>query len=74
MNCDVKCILIIGLIIGGLASIYVSNTDLASVIFGGLIGYLSHGVNGGVISMDDGVSSSDVGVSSVEDGVMDEDQ
>ena len=75
MNCDYKCILIIGLIIGGLASIYVSNTDLASVIFGGLIGYLSHGVNSGVISGDDGVSSPDVSVSSVEVGVNgDEDQ
>ena len=52
MNCDYKCILIIGLIIGGLASIYVSNTDLASVIFGGLIGYLSHGVNTDVIRDD----------------------
>ena len=69
MNCDYKCILIIGLIIGGLASIYVSNTDLASVIFGGLIGYLSHGVNSGVISGNDGVNGIDDGVSSVEVGV-----
>ena len=69
MSCDYKCILIIGLIIGGLASIYINNTDLASVIFGGLIGYLSHGVSSGVSSVNDGVSSSEVGVSSSEVGV-----
>ena len=44
MEYDNKTFLIIGLVIGGIASIYVHNTELASVIFGGLIGYLSHGV------------------------------
>lgn len=41
MNLDNKTILIVGLVIGGLFSLYIKNTDLASVIFGGLIGYLS---------------------------------
>ena len=44
MDLNNKTILIIGLIIGGIYSLYVNNTDLASVIFGGLIGYLSHGI------------------------------
>lgn len=44
MSFDNKSILIIGLIIGGLACIYYNNTELASAIFGGLVGYLSHGV------------------------------
>ena len=38
---DNKTFLIIGLIIGGLFSLYIKNTELASVIFGGLLGYLS---------------------------------
>ena len=41
MELDNKTFLIIGLIVGGLFSLYVKNTELASVIFGGLIGYLS---------------------------------
>ena len=41
MDFNNKTILIIGLIIGGIASVYIKNTDLASVIFGGLIGYLA---------------------------------
>ena len=41
MGFDNKTFLIVGLIAGGLFSLYVNNTDLASVIFGGLIGYLS---------------------------------
>lgn len=41
MTFDNKTFLILGLIIGGLGSLYVQNTELASVIFGGLIGYLS---------------------------------
>lgn len=41
MSFDNKTFLIIGLIAGGLVSLYVKNTELASVIFGGLIGYLS---------------------------------
>lgn len=41
MEYNNKTILITGLIIGGVFCIYVKNTDLASVIFGGLIGYLS---------------------------------
>ena len=45
MSFDNKSLLIIGLIIGGIASLYVKNTELASAIFGGLVGYLSHGAS-----------------------------
>lgn len=41
MNFDNKTILIIGLIIGGIYSLYVNQYELAYAIFGGLIGYLS---------------------------------
>ena len=41
MNFDNKTILIVGLVIGGILCIYIKNTELASVIFGGLLGYLS---------------------------------
>ena len=41
MNFDNKTLLIAGLVIGGIACLYVKNTELASAIFGGLIGYLS---------------------------------
>ena len=58
MSFDNKSLIISGLIVGGLACIYVKNTDLASVIFGGLVGYLSHGVN-----------SLEVGADSIEDNV-----
>ncbi len=68
MSCDYKCILIIGLIIGGLASIYINNTDLASVIFGGLIGYLSHGVNSSAIGVNSSVSSTNDDVIEEDDG------
>ena len=44
MEFDNKTILIIGLILGGIVSLYVKNTELASAIFGGLVGYLSHGI------------------------------
>lgn len=44
MEFDNKTILIIGLIVGGIVSLYVKNTELASAIFGGLVGYLSHGI------------------------------
>lgn len=46
MSFDNKSLLILGLIIGGLACIYYNNTELASAIFGGLVGYLSHGASG----------------------------
>lgn len=36
-----KTILIIGLVIGGLVSLYLHQSELAYTIFGGLIGYLS---------------------------------
>ena len=36
-----KTILIIGLVIGGLVSLYLNQSELAYTIFGGLIGYLS---------------------------------
>lgn len=45
MSFDNKSLLILGLIIGGLACIYYNNTELASAIFGGLVGYLSHGAS-----------------------------
>lgn len=38
---DNKSIIIIGLILGGLLSLYSHQTELASAIFGGLVGYLS---------------------------------
>lgn len=38
---DNKTILIIGLVIGGIAGLYTHQTELASAIFGGLVGYLS---------------------------------
>ena len=41
---DNKTVLIIGLIIGGIASLYTHQTELASAIFGGLVGYLSKDV------------------------------
>jgi len=41
MSFDNKTLLIVGLVIGGLGSLYLQNNELASVIFGGLIGYLS---------------------------------
>lgn len=45
MNSDInKTILIIGLIIGGIASLYTHQTELASAIFGGMVGYLSKDV------------------------------
>lgn len=40
-NFDNKTILIFGLVIGGVLSLYFNNENLASMIFGGLIGYLS---------------------------------
>lgn len=36
-----KTILIIGLLIGGLVSMYLGLENLASAIYGGLVGYLS---------------------------------
>lgn len=42
MEFNNKTLLIIGLVIGGIVSLYVKNTELASAIFGGLVGYLSH--------------------------------
>ena len=41
MDFSNKTILIIGLVIGGLASLYLNQSELAYTIFGGLIGYLS---------------------------------
>lgn len=38
---DNKTILIIGLVIGGVFSIYANQFEIASAIFGGLVGYLS---------------------------------
>ena len=41
MELNNKTLLIIGLIIGGVASLYTHQTELASAIFGGMVGYLS---------------------------------
>ena len=41
MDFNNKTLLILGLVIGGLASLYYSQSELAYAIFGGLIGYLS---------------------------------
>ena len=41
MNFDNKTILILGLVLGGVFSLYTHQTELASAIFGGLVGYLS---------------------------------
>lgn len=41
MGFDNKTVIIVGLVIGGLASLYTHQTELASAIFGGLVGYLS---------------------------------
>jgi len=41
MAFDNKTLLILGLIIGGVASLYTHQTELASAIFGGMVGYLS---------------------------------
>ena len=41
MSFNNKSLLIIGLVIGGLASLYLGQQELASAIFGGLVGYLS---------------------------------
>lgn len=38
---DNKTVLIIGLVAGGLFSIYLNQFEIASAIFGGLVGYLS---------------------------------
>lgn len=45
MEFNNKTLLIIGLVIGGIVSLYVNNTELASAIFGGLVGYLSHDIS-----------------------------
>lgn len=41
MEFNNKTILIAGLIIGGIVSLYLRQSELAYTIFGGLIGYLS---------------------------------
>ena len=41
---DNKTILIVGLVIGGITCLYVHETNIASAIFGGLVGYLSKDV------------------------------
>lgn len=41
MEFDNKTILIIGLILGGMFSLYLKQENIASAIFGGLVGYLS---------------------------------
>ena len=41
---DNKTILISGLVIGGVVGLYLNQTEIASAIFGGLVGYLSKDV------------------------------
>lgn len=41
MTFNNKTLLIAGLVIGGLVSLYLNQSELAYTIFGGLIGYLS---------------------------------
>lgn len=41
MEFDNKTLLICGLVVGGLFSLYCNQSELAYTIFGGLIGYLS---------------------------------
>lgn len=41
MEFDNKTILIIGLILGGMFSLYLKQENIASAIFGGLVGFLS---------------------------------
>lgn len=41
MTIDNKTILILGLLIGGIFSLYLQQENIASAIFGGLVGYLS---------------------------------
>ena len=41
MDFDNKTLLIFGLIVGGILSLYFNQSELAYTIFGGLIGYLS---------------------------------
>lgn len=41
MEFNNKTLLITGLIIGGVCSLYLKQSELAYTIFGGLIGYLS---------------------------------
>lgn len=44
MSIDNKTILITGLVIGGVVGLYLNQTEIASAIFGGLVGYLSKDV------------------------------
>jgi len=44
MSIDNKTILITGLVIGGVVALYLNQTEIASAIFGGLVGYLSKDV------------------------------
>lgn len=55
MTFDNKTILITGLIIGGIVSLYLNQNELACTIFGGLIGYLSKDS----IKLDNGDDSED---------------
>ena len=41
MGFDNKTILITGLVIGGVVGLYLNQTEIASAIFGGLVGYLT---------------------------------
>lgn len=60
MVLDNKTLLIAGLVVGGLFSLYWHQTELACTIFGGLIGYLSKDQ----VSVNSGVEVDEVGFDS----------
>lgn len=74
MSFDNKSLLISGLIVGGLACIYVGNTELASAIFGGLVGYLSHGAVSGATGVSGIADSIDDGAVGNGDGASGDDE
>lgn len=63
---DNKTILIIGLLIGGIVSLYLGMENIASAIFGGLVGYLSKDIPQEVYDImkrnNDPVASNDNGI------------
>lgn len=77
MDIDNKTILIIGLILGGMFSLYLKQENIASAIFGGLVGYLSKDIPQEIYNnwknRNDPVASNDEGVLNEEYVTGDED-